>query len=473
MNFKFILLFFCTNVLAYKTQAQVKTIYLSSFGAIANDNKSDHNAFNKAGEYINTHKGNIRLVISKGVYIVGVLPKSNNREDIPIGENSINDVINIKNCNNVTIEGEGKVIIKFADNIPVGTLPNQKNNKDSAVHIGSLFYLTSCTNVKFLNIIADGNNENFKLLKTWGIGNNPYERAHYGLFLLNCQNVFCNNVSYNNFVTDGALILEDEDKIPAKNISFTKCNFNKNGRNGVSWCGGENVNFYKCTFSNNATGKIVTNPGAGLDIEPERNALCKKGVFRKCEFTNNGGYAITSGYETASDVVFDSCIIIGNNVYALICQSPKFIFANSTFAGTCLFTYDSKTEDDGIKVINCTFADSIFKKRVFTLNYLVGILGRYIQFDSCSFNCYKVPILYTEIKKRGELNSTENTSFKNCSFATYFNKPSTWKKHAFLVSNANFENCSFKTTGIAEYKGALNEPGRNIQQKKSIFIGNK
>jgi hypothetical protein len=473
MNFKLLLLFLYNTVFSIGSQAQMQTVYLSSFGAIPNDNKSDQIAFNKASEYINTKKGNVRLVMNAGKYTVGVLPKYSNKEDIPKSAASLHDVMNIKNCNNVIIEGMGSVVIKFLDNIPVGTLPNQPNLRDSAVHIGSLFRFTSCINISFLNFVAHGNNENLTLLKIWGAGANPYEREHEGLFILNCQQVNVKNVSFIHFVRDGVLILEDEDKIHVKDIIFVNCIFNKNGRNGVSWCGGENVSFYKCTFNNNATGKIVTNPGSGLDIEPERNALCKKGVFRKCEFTNNGGYAITTGYETAFDVLFDSCTITGNTNYAIGCQSPKFTFSNSTFSGTCLFAYDSNNEDAGIKLINCTFADSIFKKKVFNLNYLVGISGRYVQFNNCSFNCYKVPILYTEIKKKGDLNNKENTFFKNCFFSVYFKKPSTWGKLAFLVSNTSFENCSFKTIGIAEYKDVLNEPIRNIQQKKSIFIGNK
>lgn len=467
MNFKLTLLIFLHIFLAFQLQAQVKTIYLSSFGAIANDNKSDQAAFNKASVYINSQKGNTRLIITKGIYIVGVQPKYTSNEDIPTGVASLNDVFNITNCNNVIIEGTGLVIIKFTDNLPFGTLPNRLNSKDSAVHIGSLFRITNCVNVSILNINADGNNQRFKLLKTWGIGNNAYEREHEGLFILNCQQVKVSNCSFNSFGRDGAMILQDVDKIPVKNIAFTNCSFNNNGRDGFSWCGGDNVRFYKCDFKNNSMGKIQTNPGSGLDIEPERYALCTNGKIIKCEFTGNGGYALTSGYPTASNVIFDSCSIIGNTNYAMICQSPKYAFNNCFIAGTCLLYQDADTETEGINFANCTFADSIPNKKVFTRSYLVATLGRYIKFINCNFNSYKVPSILSDIKKEGRLTKKENTLYKNCTFTAFFIKPSTWQRHAFLLSNSVFEDCNFKTKGYADFKYVLSETGRNIYQEKS------
>jgi hypothetical protein len=63
----------------------------------------------------------------------------------------------------------------------------------------------------------------------------------------------------------------------------------------------------------------------------------------------------------------------------------------------------------------------------------------------------------------------ENTYYKSCSFAAYFIKPSTWQRHAFLLSNSIFEDCNFKTKGYADFKYVLNEPGRNIHQQRSTF----
>jgi hypothetical protein len=470
MYFKPVFLICLVIFLQLNAKAQVKTVYLSSFGAIANDNKSDHLAFTRASQYINSRKGNTRLVITKGNYIVGVLPKYLSTEDIPTGAASLNDVMDIVNCNNVTIEGAGLVTIKFTGNIPIGTLANRKNNKDSAVHAGAFIRLTNCTNITLLNLNADGNNQNFRLLKVWGAGVNPYERENEGLYILNCQRVKVFNSSFNGFCRDGALILQDADKIPVKNIAFTNCSFNNNGRNGFSWCGGDSVTFYKCVFKNNCMGKIQTNPGSGLDIEPERYALCTNGKITKCEFSGNGGYALTSGYPTASDVVFDSCTIMGNTNYALICQSPKFRFKNCALAGTCLLYYDTDTEAEGINFTNCTFADSIANKKVYTLNYLVATLGKYIRFNKCTFYSYKVPGIFSEIKKETGLTKKENTYYKNCSFVAYFIKPSTWQRHAFLLSNSVFEDCNFKTKGYADFKYILTEAGRNIQQERSMHI---
>ncbi len=472
MNCKFFLLIYLHISLINTTQSQVKTVYLSDFGAIANDNRSDQRAFNKAAAYIKERKGNTRLIISRGKYLVGVKPRYSRDEDIPTGAASLNDVMNLKDCKNVTIEGMGNVLIKFADGLPFGTLPNRPGSADSSVHIGSLFRLINCTNINFLNFSADGNNENFRLLKPWGAGNNPYEREHEGLFILNCREVTVNNVAFKGFGRDGAMILQDADKIPVKNISFTNCSFNNNGRDGFSWCGGENVSFYKCSFINNSTGKIKTNPGSGLDIEPERNALCKKGSIIKCEFINNAGNSVVSGYPDASDVTFDSCTINGNTNYALLCASPRFTFRNTTIAGCSLLSYDAGNEKDGMNFINCTFTDSLLKKKIFAPAYLVAITGRYAKFDNCNFTSYKKPVLYTEVKKKKSKEDAENSFFDNCTFNVYFKKPSTWGPYAFLVSHSKFVNCTFRSGGYADFKRILNDNEKNVQQQKSIFINN-
>lgn len=470
MNFKLIFLLLITTSLPVLAAAQLKKIYITDFGAKANDKKSDQAAFTKAADFINERKGNTHLVIPRGTYIVGVMPKYSKDVDLLTGAASLKDVLKLKDCNNVVIEGSGVVCIKFDDGLPFGTLPDRKNNADSAVHIGSLFRFINCTNITLQNFNAEGNNENFRLLKFWGAGSNAYEREHEGLFLLNCQQVSVNNVSFNFFGRDGAMILQDADKIPVKDIMFTNCNFNNNGRNGLSWCGGENISLYKCRFNNNGNGKIKTNPAAGLDIEPERQALCKNGRVIKCEFMNNGGNSVVSGYNAASDVVFDSCIIRGNTNYALLCNSPRFSFKNTVIAGCSLLNYDAGNEKDGMNFFNCTFTDSVPKQKIFAPGYLTAITGRYARFTNCDFQGYKIPVLYTEIKKKRARDDDENSLFTGCSFSVYFKKASTWGQYAFLVSHSRFVNCVFKSSGYADFKRILNDSEKNVYQQKSVFI---
>lgn len=469
MRSKLILLVNALFILGYWATGQVKTIDITSFGAKPNDNISDQAAFNKAADAINKAKGNIRLVLPAGKYIVGkAVNFKGNREKIPTGK--VTDVMQLRNCTNVTIEGKGNVQIKFIDNLPFGTLPKRPAGVDSAVHIGSLFRLIECSGITIRNIKADGNNSKFLLLNKWGAGTNPYEREHEGLFLLNCSDVKVENASFCFFGRDGVIVLEDQGKQPVKNLSFTNCIFNNNGRDGVSWCGGENVRFYKCSFDNNSTGKIVTNPGAGLDIEPERNAVCRNGSFIKCSFKNNGGYNLGSVYKEASDVVFDSCIFVGKTVYSLMCQSPRFTFKNSTIAGTCILTYDADKEADGTKLQNCRFTDSMKNAKIYRDNYIVAIKGRYMRFTGCRFESYIVPAVYTEITKKRQLADNENTLFEGCFFYAGFKKASTWNNLPFLVSNSNFINCEFRSAGYANFNSILNIGEKNIHQQKNKFV---
>ncbi|MCP9749902.1 hypothetical protein [Ferruginibacter sp. HRS2-29] len=124
--------------------------------------------------------------------------------------------------------------------------------------------------------------------------------------------------------------------------------------------------------------------------------MCKKGSFVACEFANNSGYAVTSGYLTASEVLLDSCRIIGNTNYSFHTASPKFRVSNSFIAGTSLLYYDAATEADGTKLNNCIFTDSIPGQKIYILNYGTGIYGQNVQLLDCTFNACIASLIYVE-----------------------------------------------------------------------------
>ncbi len=440
-------------------EAQVKTISLVALGAKPNDNRSDQAAFTKAAEIINQLNGNVKLLIPAGKYIVGPDPAAGIKTGI------VNDVLLLKDCNNVRIEGQGKVQLQFMKGLAFGTQTALIAGKDSAVHVGSLFRLINCSNIQIRNIRADGNSRNFQLLKPWGDGSHPYEREHEGLFILNCSKLLISALVLDNFGRDGAMVLQDPDKKPVEDLVFINCSFINNGRNGFSWCGGRDVKFYHCLFNNNGNGKIMTNPGAGLDIEPERNAVCTKGLFNNCAFSDNGGYAITSGYQESNEVLFDSCTIRGKTNYAVFCNSPGFEFKQSRIYGTSLFVYDAPDEASGTRLSACRFFDSESTNRYFINNYLVGVTGRYLRFTACEFTGNYSPLFYTEIKKKSQSNSSENTFFNKCIFNAFFTKPATWQNRAMLVSNSNFVDCIFNSRGVADFEQVLNDREKNLYKQ--------
>ena len=464
-----ILLFILCGLFYKGAFSQVKTISIKEFGAKPGDNLSDQAAFISAAEYINKRKGDVKLVIEAGTYLVGPPYKYN----LPINQLPLSQQWNVfvlNNCKNVIIEGIGKPVIKFLDNIPFGCVPYRSDKKDSSVHIGTLFRFTSCDDISIRNISAHGNNTKFRLLNNWGIGPNPYEREHEGLFITSCRNVTVDNSNFNYFGRDGVIILEDEDKQRTQRVKFSKCEFNYNGRDGVSWCGGADVSFYNCLFNYNASGKIATNPGCGIDVEPERGGECKRGSFLKCTFMGNAGYGMVSMNAGAtSSLVFDSCKIYGNTNYALITNSPYVSFKNSDIIGTSVFSYDAASEETGMKISNCNFRDSLAGQKIQKGAYMLSIQGRYMRFDNCNFTSFIVPSLYTEIRKKRGNNDPENTIFRNCVFNANFKKFSTWSGWAFLVSHSHFIGCSFNSGGVADFKGILGQGEKNIYQQNSRF----
>ena len=353
----------------------METIYIKNFGAIPNDKCSDQKAFNDAAAYINKRKGNVKLIIGEGTYLVG--PPYNYKssyKNLPLSQQW--DVLALTNCNNVIIEGQGMPSIKFLDNIPFGCVPYRSDKKDSSVHIGSLFRFISCNNVSMRDINAHGNNTNFRLLHNWGVGANPYEREHEGLFILNCKDVTVQNSNFNYFGRDGLMILEDQDKQPVQRLRFTDCNFNYNGRDGVSWCGGADVSFYNCNFNYNASGKIVTNPGSGAAIFSYDAPSEPMGIkITNCTFTdtlpgkrvfrNNYMVSIQGRYMRFNNCTFTSFIV--PSLYTEIRKKDKNDHPENTFFRNCVFNANFKKASTWDKwaflvshshFIDCTFNSS-------------------------------------------------------------------------------------------------------------------
>lgn len=451
-----------------RSNAQVAVMNLKDFGAVPNDGKSDHEAFKKAAAVINKRKMNVKLVIEAGKYIVGPKAQYDARGALTRFD-ALDDVMNLTGCSNIFIEGKGKVTIVFADKIPIGIVTKNKVPV-KAYDIGSLFRLTRCKNISISNIQANGNLPRLKYFENWGLGTNAYERDHDGLFIMNSQKITVKNSSFNGFVRDGCMILGDTNQLKVADLSFFNCSFDYNGRNGVSWTAGDNVRFYKCNFRNMSNGPVTTNPGAGLDIEPERGATCSRGAFIQCEFSGNRGYAVTSGLPATSDVLFDSCKIIGTHSYALYAVSPRMVFKNTLIAGSSLLYYTAEKAEDGLQFYNCDFTDSLKGHRLFTLTYVAGIIGRYERFYDCTFTGYKVPAVFAEISRKNPADDRENCLFERCTFSALYHSPSSYNQHGFLLYNCNFNSCTFKSTDYTDFNYILNEQFRKNRQQNSRFI---
>lgn len=110
------------------------------FGAKGDGRTNDHEAFRRAARFINARKGNVRLLIPAGTYIVGkVLDKPMHlRNNFWYDENfdvpdSI-DLFRLKNCTNVSIIGSNGARLKVQDRVKFGSFDP---NTGAIPHAGS------------------------------------------------------------------------------------------------------------------------------------------------------------------------------------------------------------------------------------------------------------------------------------------------------------------------------------------------
>jgi hypothetical protein len=118
------LLIFCSRpVIAQQVIKDIK----KDFAAKGDGKTNDHEAFRRAARFIMARKGNVKLLIPNGTYIVGkkldkpMRIKNNfwydENFDIP---DSI-DLMRLKNCNNITFSGGSKTLLKVQDGVKFGS----------------------------------------------------------------------------------------------------------------------------------------------------------------------------------------------------------------------------------------------------------------------------------------------------------------------------------------------------------------
>ena len=350
----------------------IETISIKAFGAIPNDGKSDQNAFEKASDYINKKKGNIKLIIPSGLYIVG-------KQDETRGNYffSAREIITLKNCSNVEIVGEPGAIIKYGVGLRFGTFKlkdglstnityecGSKPMKSSErAALGHVIQLQNCSNINISQLTLDGNfyeetlnnmnsfpirnvtEKNKKYLSNkinigGGYGNCGVQIEHYGILIFHSSNVTINSVECRRFGSDGLLIANVDGK--DKNIVVKNSKFDYNSRTGIAIGGGEDIQILNCIISN--TGRFFyVATATGIDIEPEddikaKNKKVKNVLIDNCTIKGNSEGAVLAKFGGFSENItisnsniqsFRSAINIGN-------KTKNFKYLNNTLDGVFL-----------------------------------------------------------------------------------------------------------------------------------------
>lgn len=429
-------------------------INIADYGAIPNDGLNDYAAFKKISDTINARGGNTVVNFNQqGQY--DIRPPYLDTYPDSIQTNSQWDVFSLSNCTNVTFNSIGVVTIKLMNNVPFGV-----KSVGQHAHIGSLFRFTNCTYITVNGIIGDGNMDGMHLLGNYGVGRNPYELEHEGVFILNSGNVTVTNSTFKNFGRDGIMMLQETVGTRTKKNYFYNSKFNDNGRNGFSWLGGDSTNFKQCEFIGNAQGRISENPGSGLDIEPERNSLCTEGIFTTCKFSDNAGYSVVTGsLDEAYNFTFDGCEIYNFQNLSLYVASPYFYFRNTRFVGKMLLNFFEVNYANSPSFINCSFSDSLAGYINDRGSYMIAF-GRYAKFSSCNFVSYGSMFCYSE---------GDSVVFDRPIFNALFTTPTNFGNNCFALSGTIFNNATFKNVPYPNYLNILTDTSRHITLNRCTF----
>jgi hypothetical protein len=269
-----------------------KVVHIKDFGAVGNGVTNCAEASQKAGAYLQANGGT--LVIDLGIYIVGKQRLSGSFE---AGSSYFAEpILSFKNAERpINITGY-KAVLKAADGLKYGslnpvtgeknTIRKKKNKIDYYASAYTFINATVCSSVSVKGLTLDGNSG--KLNMGPGFGSEGNQLPATGISLYNNKKVNIADCYIHHCALDAIIVawtgLTNADPIYPHTIKNVKAKYN--GRQGISWAGGNNLTVTNSEFS--STAKVLNNgatvvglPAAGIDIKTE-NSIIKQGNFINC-----------------------------------------------------------------------------------------------------------------------------------------------------------------------------------------------
>lgn len=250
---------------------------------------------------------------------------------------------------NISTNTEGEILF----DVPTNTIIRGEGNPILRVQPNSLrkfrvFGFFDCEDGGIENITVIGN-------KATNTAPNADGQAP-GITFNGCSRMFVRDVVSNGHMGDGAT-LGGLDYFSNKEITFTNCIFDDNGRQGCSVIHAEDITFDSCTFSNS----IGYDPQCGVDIEPNpgrpKPQFVRRVTFKDCKFTGNNADGlrldgkIEDGYATVSDIRTISCYYENNN-------NNSFLILGGTDRVSCLNDISRNTNGYSFSIFNSSGANS-------------------------------------------------------------------------------------------------------------------
>jgi len=349
-------------------------VSVRAMGAKGDGYVNDTSAFQRACAAINAARGGT-LLIPGGTYVVG-------RQHLA-GRSGLGfayrgePVIAIADCNRpVLVDGRGATL-RTAPGLKLGafnpitgapheptSLPFLEPDYRSDIYEGAL-NLQRNARVWVRGLNVDGNAAEIEFGGQYGDAG--YQVSHDGLVATRNRELLVQNAHFHHHGRDG-LILRDPnraaDEAPRPVMLHTvSCDYN--GRQGLSWVGGRGLQAKRCSFSFTGRASIpVSNPGAGVDIEPE-DSTCRDAVFTECEFNANLTFGVIANVGDAARIGFERCTFAtwpGSTVApgprAVWPNKPGMWFEQCRIHGSVVDAYGSDSAADACRFARCSFDDT-------------------------------------------------------------------------------------------------------------------
>lgn len=415
-------------------QATLHKDLKKDFGAVGDGRINDQPAFARAADFFNRRAqtaagaGRAILHIPRGTYRVG-----------QPGPGSQPDLLALRGCRNLTIAGEDSATteIRYADSLRYGTfdptthLPYEPpvaffTAWDWGMRGGIAIVLQNCDNVAVRNLRLNGNSSHLLVGGHWG--DTGIQLPADGVFINDSRHIRLQKLAVHHFGRDGAQVLnhlaKSLDAPASENIQLENCRFDYNGRQGLSITGANGLRATNCSFSH--TGRVViaalgrplySNPGAGIDIEPEGGYAANIRLDR-CRLVDNAGQALVSdrygsGPPTTHNIVLHDCLLWGVTNWSAWVRQTGFLFENCRIYGA--FVTGCAFADHATRFIGCTFEDRAYRGQPAYGQFLLysNREARAMSFTNCRFVGTRNYLLFAT---SASADSVSRFRFQSCSF---------------------------------------------------------
>jgi len=378
------------------------------FGAVGDGRTNDQAAFEKAADFFNkraqTPGGTAPaiLAIPKGVYLVG-------RQDVA---GNTPDVLRLAGCRNLTIQGadSASTEIRYVSGLRYGSFdpatqkPFEAPNaffvdRKYAAIAGTCIVLQNCENVAVVGLAINGNVAKAVVGGHWG--DTGIQLNYDGIFVADSRRITLRGLALHHLGRDGIQVLNHLAKSlgdpQLENIVLENLTSNYNGRQGLSITGVNGLRAVNCSFSH--TGRVIipalgkalfSNPGAGVDLEPE-GGFVQNVRFDNCRLVDNAGQGLVSdrpgNSHTTQNIVVANSLLWGTTNWSVWVSQPNFLFTNCRVYGAFVHGCRADNATEATRFVGCTFEDKTYHGQTAYGPFLLNSDGaaRYMRFTDCRF----------------------------------------------------------------------------------------